>query len=661
MKIHSIRKKLRQDTKFNPFHDSFDESLVSNKIKDLLESEDLDQTESNLLNTLESALSLNLAYHESYDGLRDSFDKVNLNYDEIIGFSIALRNRATFLLHLNDIEQLSEDRDRKSFSDAMRLKVESIDKSIGKIDSQAAIETEVDSLNVVLNYLKYFEKELPQPSSSTPLLQSIEALKYQSFVSIFYYVLKSAYEDAIWRDGYVNFDKNSLVMKVEFEKPDLLQLYKIGVYRLERNSSAFFMMGISFFQEKGLKPIIRLNEYKREGIRIKEVKVSSGKLKYKISNGKEPDSEFFTELSNESALMAYYSFLEDVELPNLQEFTIRKILGLFTILMHLFKKARDINIRMDQTGVFKKSDLFRYPFRIEIQSLKNYLLKRSHSTKEEVEAFLSFIETKDRINFWNEQLLNRNGYYYFLLLPLVSPNILYLIDIWLEKGGVDLGSRGPLFEKSIKDRLDEILTKKNYFFNISNKSKFYNSRNEFEEIDLVLSLKNLIIIAEVKCVKFPFEPREISNSLLRIQKGAQQINRKLKFVKDNSSDLTDDIEGVETKEIVPLVICNYPIFTGFSIEGVQIIDFFLMEAYFSSGRLQQTKITFEKGEIENEHVGELKFYDDEDQCSSNFLDHMKNPPAVEEIKSLVEVKMNKITSDELNYQVYVQAAEFKEL
>ncbi len=67
MKIHSIRKKLRQDTKFNPFLDSFDESLVSNKIKDLLESEDLDQTESNLLNTLESALSLNLAYHESYD------------------------------------------------------------------------------------------------------------------------------------------------------------------------------------------------------------------------------------------------------------------------------------------------------------------------------------------------------------------------------------------------------------------------------------------------------------------------------------------------------------------------------------------------------------------------------------------------------------------
>lgn len=662
MKIHSIRKKLREDKRFNPFHDDFNQDEVRKELKAVLDIDEVNKQEedSKLAATLEASFSINIAFKESYEYLRNSFNKVNLTYKELIGFSMAIRNRVLYLIFIDNIKQYDDSEGNKSITDFMRFKIDSFDSSIGKIDSQAALETEVDSLNLILNYLRYFKDQLPETNPQLPKVQSIDQITAQGFASIFLYILKSAYEDAIWKDGFVGFDDGKRRMDIEYFNPKNLVLHKIGVFRLERNAMSFFIVGLSFFKSNGLIPDLNLNKHKNPEISLSGIRITSGFLKFSLSKKKD-EQEFQVELSNESALMAYYDFLVDVDLPNLKGFTIKKVLGAFTLLMHLFKKAREMNIHLNQTSVYKKSDLYKYPFRIKAQDLISYLDKRSNLSEGEINSFIQFIQAQDRINLWNEQLFRIEDDYYFLLLPLASPNILYLIDLWLEKGGIILTDRGPYFEKFVKNRLDMILKKKGYYYQLINKSKFKNSKNQSEEIDLVLCLKNIIIVAELKCIRFPFEPREISNSFSRLQKGAEQVRRKINFLEQNRSDFESDIPGLEAKDIVPLVICNYPIFTGMAMADVQIVDFFLVEAYISSGKLERKKIGMLNGKVEeSETIDEVIFYKNEDEFSDNFIGNMTNPPAVEDLKSIVEIKTNKITPDNFNYQVYIQAAEFKE-
>lgn len=245
MALHPLRQKLRTNKKYNPFHDDFDETLVNRGNEKLKEKQNLSEEDALLLSTAESAISLNLAFQAVYKYLRESFHKTNLMYEELVGLSMAIRNRTLWLIHKEHIEQSSLTNE-KSFEDSFKRKINSADASIGKLDATAAVETEVDALNTVLNYVRYFKDQMPALNPDIPKLQSIEQLKAQAFTATFYYILKSAYEDSIWRDGFAYFNYDTKELKIEFRDPAMLRNFKVGVCRLQRNAMAFFFNGEVF-------------------------------------------------------------------------------------------------------------------------------------------------------------------------------------------------------------------------------------------------------------------------------------------------------------------------------------------------------------------------------------------------------------------------------
>ena len=247
-----------------------------------------------------------------------------------------------------------------------------------------------------------------------------------------------------------------------------------------------------------------------------------------------------------------------------------------------------------------------------------------------------------------------------IILPLISPNTLRMLDYWLEKGGFDLDSRGLLFEEHIKNVLSNEFKSKGYEFNIPIENIFRNNNDKFEEIDLIVELKKITLLAEVKCIKHPFYPRDYYNMHSRLSEGVEHINRKAKFLKDNIDFFKNN--DFLSKPIVKLVITNYPIFSGYEIDRVSITDFSLLENYFISGKFGKGRMVGTKNgvEIDDTFHSEIKYYENEDELSDNLEHFFKNPvPIAEKLKD-VYIEETQISLPDANPKIIMDYVKFRQ-
>lgn len=236
-----------------------------------------------------------------------------------------------------------------------------------------------------------------------------------------------------------------------------------------------------------------------------------------------------------------------------------------------------------------------------------------------------------------------------------------MTDFWLESGGYDIDKRGEAFEEHIKFTLTNELSRKGYYSNAIDDNVIRNKSGQFEEIDLILELDKITIIAEVKCIKFPFDPRDYHNTFKRLSEGASQVKRKVNFIKNNIKDLSK-YECLK-KEIVSVVITNYPLFSGFIIDEIPITDFSLLENYFINGALSKGRMINNRGklEIDENNADRIQYYKNEKELSENFKSFVENPVPVSEKLKEVSIKETQISLDAadpkilMDYMIFEQS------
>ncbi len=153
-----------------------------------------------------------------------------------------------------------------------------------------------------------------------------------------------------------------------------------------------------------------------------------------------------------------------------------------------------------------------------------------------------------------------------------------LIDYWLKKGGVKEKERGDNFEKYVKEQLIHVGCK------LCKRKKFTNAKGEKEEIDILFRVADKLFVCEAKCIHYPMEPVHVHNMLNQLEtdkKGVGQALRKVRFIKENSSDFVSDIGNISNLEVIPLVITNYPLCSGYIRKDVLIVDITTVISYFS--------------------------------------------------------------------------------
>ena len=220
---------------------------------------------------------------------------------------------------------------------------------------------------------------------------------------------------------------------------------------------------------------------------------------------------------------------------------------------------------------------------------------------------------------------------------------------------LNLQERGIIFEDYIKDKTKEILKNKNFKFFIPDIKKFKNSDENEEEIDLIVSLENIILLIELKCIKYPIENHDIENAKQRLMEGVLQIKRKKSFLQGNVQLFKSKQINIENKEIIPLVITNNPNFTGLIIDNIPIIDFELFNNYINVGKFITAKIDNQSFE---EHKSVI-YYNNQREFEENIKDFMNNPIPLKDIEEKIELSITPVILDDnifkhLNPKLYIE-------
>lgn len=651
MSEKKLQQKLKSDPRFIPYNEKYDFDYILSYLKKTIKSKTGNYLEHNALNSS--------FFNPYFIGLKDYYNEIigsnKLCLNSFLELIITFANRDLYLL-TSKLRESNIDRTEMDYDGMMNSTIQSNIPELGRINAQAALEASHDGLNLVLNMTS---QKYDENSGSKYELKHLDNCAMLLGFSNIYIVIKSGYDIAIWEDYATLYNKETEELKIKIIHKKNQYLNRIGEYRLERNIFSSKMVVLSAFQEKNAfyEYISKQANNKRQAKRLKHIKLDKSEIKYKLADGIEKET-VFKELQSFASLTTYYAFIRDESLPNLNSVNLYDVLVLYTEVQHLFSEAFEIKKVEIATDV-DNFNLFK--LKIKKHELIEYLLRKTKYTSNQVKQTLDlFIQKEGFYNIWERPLIEIENYIFPVILPLISPNTLRMLDYWLEKGGFDLDSRGTLFEKHIKDVLSFEFKRKGYEFNIPIENVFRNNKDEFEEIDLIVELKKITLLAEVKCIKYPFDPRDYYNMHSRLSEGAEQINRKTKFLIDNRDYFKNN--SFLSKPIVKLVITNYPIFSGYEINEVSIADFSLLENYFINGRFGKGRmVSTKKGvEIDDTFHSEIKYYQNEDELSDNLENFFKNPvPITEKLKD-VYIEETQISLPEANPKIIMDYVKFKQ-
>ncbi len=651
MSEKKLQKKLKSDPRFIPYNEKYDFDYVLSYLKKTVKSKTVSYIEHNALNS---------SFFNSYFlGLKDYYNEIigsnKLSLHSFLELIITFANRDFYLL-TSRLRESNKGKTKMDYDGMMNSTIQSNIPELGRINAQAGLEASHDGLNLILNLTRQKYDENDGSKYESKHLDN--CAKLLGFSNI-YIVVKSCYDIAIWEDYSILHNKESEELRIKIINKKNQYLNRIGEYRLERNIFSSKMVVLSAFQEKNAfyHHISKEAYKKRKAKRLKRIKLDKNEIKYKLADGIEKET-VFKELQSFASLTTYYAFIRDEVLPNINSINLYDVLVIYTEVQHLFSEAFEIK-KIETATDEENFNLFK--LKIKKHELIEYLFRKTNYSRNQIKQTLElFIQNEGFFNIWERPLIEIENFLFPVILPLISPNTLRMLDYWLEKGGFDLDSRGALFEKHIKNVLSYEFKRKGYEFNIPIENTFRNNNDEFEEIDLIVELKKITLLAEVKCIKYPFDPRDYYNMYSKLSEGAEQINRKTKFLIDNIDDIKNN--SFLSKPIVRLVITNYPIFSGSEIDGVSITDFSLLENYFIHGKFGKGRMLgTKKGvQINDTFHSEIKYYQNEDELSDNLENFFKNPvPITEKLKDIY-IKETQISLPEANPKIIMDYVKFKQ-
>ncbi len=652
--MNNLRKKIIYDSKLNPFNDDFNLDYLKSYLSKLEDNEESYK----LFTFFLLAYNFNAFYKSTFANIKEMFHESNLNYNELLEFLITSSNRHYLLLHKTPDSTKKE----FNFQDFFKKTIESVDETIGKIDARAALETEIDSLNTLINYLKYFEEELNTSNKIENDTSRVDSIIKLTLATNYFNVIRFTHEDSLFNNGYIEYDSDSNTIHYKYENVNELFLGKIGYYRLNRNVTSHFLILNEYLDNyKDVRMLIsKTYEGKNQVKRIKKTKINQGLVEFELASGLDTN-EFYNFLFLDVQLRTYYDFIYNVVMPNAEGLTLKDCLILFSMIQSIFKNVANYN-KVEDDSVMRIKEFGKFPSKIKSNHLKLYLKSKTRYSTKQINYFINLLVNKkdQRLNFWYYPFLEKNEYYYVPLLSFLDPLIFVLSDKWLEDSGFDLEDRGFYFEKNIKENFTEALTNKKYNFIIPSISKYTLSNGKFEEIDLIMNLKNVVVIAEVKCIKYSLTPRDEFNALKRLREGAKQINRKAEFIANNSEKFKNEIGDITGKKIIKIVLTNFPSYSGYIMEDVPIVDYYLIESYIKSGRISSYRYTTENGKItENKLRAEEIFYNNEDEFCNKFESFVLKPDYIEKCRDYFEFKVNKLSVENDTYNIYSDSVEFK--
>lgn len=266
-------------------------------------------------------------------------------------------------------------------------------------------------------------------------------------------------------------------------------------------------------------------------------------------------------------------------------------------------------------------------------------------TEEAAESLVKFLswDVNCYKGLWGAPLIPiSNGDRFCIAQPVVSsPNMMRMAEIMMKKGGltdevVD-NARGKPFEKHVRLEMQKAIGKNKIMHNSRCAINGIKRRGEKEEIDLLFTIGNTLVVAEVKCWMFPSDPIEYSNRMKAIKKATAQAVKKKKWVEDNLKEVEKILgleqNNIESYTVQPLVVQNQSYGSSLVVDDIVVTDFDFLRLYMATPRYTKGGALASDG---RESFFFETLYRDIKEAEDKFISTLKNPPVIERFIKRIE-------------------------
>ena len=167
----------------------------------------------------------------------------------------------------------------------------------------------------------------------------------------------------------------------------------------------------------------------------------------------------------------------------------------------------------------------------------------------------------------------------------------------------------------------------------------YEVEGGVQEIDLVLVLKDYIVVGELKALSYPMSSIGWHNAFKELHKGIKQAEIKSRFIAEHRHELLKIYPMVEQKEIIPVVITNYPLYAGFNTKEIPVVDINLFYNILTNSPMRLKA-------VEGDHVKTVKetmFYENENDFIAQFKPLLFSPSPIEDLRRKIRYKEEPIS------------------
>jgi hypothetical protein len=499
------------------------------------------------------------------------------------------------------------------------------------------VTASIDGGRFPLIYAIHSYKGTPETKTSISDIEILNGIRVLMLLGQLYDGIETTWMDCLWHEKYIEEqDDSDLILDSNIE---LAKIRAVSEYRQQSLIMQFVgitvrMWQYEFPEETKIKVYSEKHAVKIDGSGKKK-QYTIYPLDYKCES---PPTSMVCRLF---AQEMYLNKLINLEMPFYHNLSLEQLLTAWELLYSLAKEL--LRRFPEDSGVVKANKLMQYAPMLrksDIIELISKSLKISSAQGASVLAVFTF-KADPRNELWFQPFveIDENK-----VLPFVSPmlwsNLSRNIDFWLKEGGIDVSTKGGFFER---ETITEFQTLMKAAKKLRNVRIHAVSEKDFgEQIDLVISLGNTLLIGEVKCTIYPSEPLEFHHYHEIMIGAVNQIKRKAEAVSQNLGKFLElirlgDVIDLRKTRVIPFVFTNHPFYVGLSISDVPIVDRYILLRYFDSGQYERY-VSFDKNG--RKETGEtIYFYKTEDEAEKNIAEYLINPPQIAFFNQYVKIKI----------------------
>ncbi len=627
MTYEKIIKEIAFNKELNPFHDDFSYDRLQNIITKIIDI-DVKEDVYKCLSIIFFILLKNPEYNEYYNQINTFF----LDRDKISDFylkSIIQANHNCITIKIKVEEKLKES-EKFEFLSMNNLKVDTV---LGVENPFDLAEQAINLLDFNFNMIKFCSKEhiLLRKESNR---ENDKEFAVFSYWNNYFDIYRNVFNRLCFENSEVEIDNDKKTIVIKSGERNLNFYKVVSNNRIYMNLSK---MQIDIRKSQQLQRLINIRCNFNNFV-ISQILGAGNKIKIKYEKVEKNDKLEELYLGFEVVFIGYHFHLNIEKKDKLAEIGI-----VYTALKHLVIEIEEKILKGNYNDDKDYQNIIQ--FRFKKGFIVQFIKKITGMKEYKILKILDILENDGNKSFWTNPILNYKDEYFLIYFVIKNGNYLNFIDEWESVLFPDDDSKGIEFEKYLREEINNQCKKRGFQSYIPEQKKF-KFNNKFEEVDLIWETSETVMIAEVKCIKYPFESRNINHYLKVIEKATDQIKRKVKYLLNNKEDIKDINFN---KDIVSCVITNYPFVTGAVINDVPIIDQAFFTSYIGIGYNAKYILNKDHDEIVEKNI----FYNDEKEFSERIKNNIYNPRVFTDVAKYFKKELREVNIVE-DYKLFME-------